>query len=211
MARIPRIALALILLGTACASPPPQGSGFLDESLYSRMSPSRHDSDVWLWTNPSRSLAEFQMVVVDEVQVVPATGSAISGRHEAEAEGAAVFLRKALSEALGSRYPTVRRPMRDAMRIRAAITDVVPTRGPRFVGGTELDGLGISGATMEVEILDAMSGERVAAAIAKGSGRRSRGAEGLREWGKPRDVLTYWAESLKKRMDEAHGRARSAR
>jgi hypothetical protein len=206
VSRIPIAALLLTLVCAACVSPPPQGSGFLDEGLYAQMRQSPHDSDVWIWTNPSRSLGEFQMVVIDEVEVRPAPGNVIEGRYEAEAEAAAVHLRRALSEALGARYPTVRRPMRQAMRIRAAITDVVPSQGPSLLGGTALDGLGISGATMEAEILDAMTGERVAAAIAKGSGRRSRSAEGIREWGKPRDVLTYWAESLKKRMDEAHNR-----
>jgi hypothetical protein len=117
-----------------------------------------------------------------------------------------VHFRQALSKALTSRFPTVRRPMPQALRIRAAITDVVPSTGPSLLGGTALDGLGISGAAVEVEFLDSMTGERVAAAMARGSGRRSRSTEGIREWGKPRDVLTYWAESLKQRMDEAHKR-----
>ena len=67
-------------------------------------------------------------------------------------------------------------------------------------------GKGAGGAAVEVEFLDGETRQRIAAvqtrAFADFGGDRS----GENEWERPRQVLRRWAQTLRARLDEAHGR-----
>lgn len=100
------------------------------------------------------------------------------------------------------------------MRIRVAITDLVPNKpGVSAVLTVMPIGLGISmikkavtgkhtgvGETgMEMEALDSLTNERIAAAIDWQSGRK---LSGLKKWGSAEETFKFWTERIKARLDE---------
>lgn len=115
-------------------------------------------------------------------------------------------------------YPLVEKPGSDVMRIRTAITDLVPSN-PALSGVTTVIpvGLAISAiksgaggghtgvgeASMETEILDSTTNERIGVAVdMKPGGKLS----GLTKWGAAEDAFKFWAKRLRAWLDEIHGK-----
>ena len=123
----------------------------------------------------------------------------------------------AIFEALGTAYPLVTEPGADVLRIRVAITDIVTSNpavsgittvlpvglavsvGKKAAGGSYS---GVGGASMEVEFLDSMADERLAAAIDTFNGSKMSGFSKL---GATKDAFEFWANRLRVTLDKAHG------
>jgi hypothetical protein len=120
-------------------------------------------------------------------------------------------------KALEGGYPLVKDPGPDVLRVRVAITnleksspsrDVISTVLPIGLGlsiikkGVTGKWIGVGGAGMEVEFLDSMTNERIAAAIDERAGSK---VSGLTKFGAVKDAFEFWAGRLRKFMDEAHG------
>lgn len=56
---------------------------------------------------------------------------------------------------------------------------------------------------MEMEVLDSMTNERLAAAVDTRSGGK---LAGWSKWGAVKEAFEFWAKRLKKRLDEIHGK-----
>jgi hypothetical protein len=103
------------------------------------------------------------------------------------------------------------------MRVRVAITGVKPSKpvantlstivpvGIVASGATKAvsgDNLGTGEAATEMEMLDAQSGERLAAAV----DRRQGGKMMFRAtWTDTKDAFDYWAKRFRVRLDEVRG------
>ena len=61
---------------------------------------------------------------------------------------------------------------------------------------------GVGGASMEVELLDSMTGERLAAAIDTFNGSKMSGFSKL---GATEEAFAFWAKRLRVTLDRAHG------
>jgi hypothetical protein len=113
------------------------------------------------------------------------------------------------------------------MRIRAAITELVPGKpGLTVTTSVMPGGFGVkaikkattgshafTGQTaMEAEILDSMSGERIAAVVDDGKGdeklklQLSEMTKGMTKWGDVKKTFEFWAERLRTWLDRMHGK-----
>jgi hypothetical protein len=113
-------------------------------------------------------------------------------------------------------YPLVEKPGSDVMRIRTAITDLVPSN-PALSGVTTVIpvGLAISAiksgaggghtgvgeASMETEILDSTTNERIGVAVDTNPGGK---LSGMTKWGAAKEAFKFWAKRLRTLLDEIH-------
>jgi hypothetical protein len=101
------------------------------------------------------------------------------------------------------------------LRIRTAITRVRASIGVALVraGPPEMTahapGIGLGGASMEAEGLDAQTGERIVAVVDSRTGSAP-DVSGLSTDAHAREVLRFWVERFVRRLDEAHGFAKTS-
>ena len=127
------------------------------------------------------------------------------------------YYQKALLEAVKGGYEIVDKPGPGVMRVRVAITGVKPSKplantlstitpvGWVTSGATKIasdDNVGTGEASSEMELLDAVTSERLAAAV----DRRQGGKSAFRgKWDDTKDAFDFWAKRFRVRLDQARG------
>jgi len=92
-------------------------------------------------------------------------------------------------------------------RVRTSISDVDKTLPYLNIHpGTKLTGAGLGGAGAEMEVVESVSGQTIAAAIDNQKGSRLSIGAGLTWYGHAEQVMEKWAKDLKKWIDEVHGK-----
>jgi len=216
MKKISRVSLSflfffsIVLLGlNSCASKDkPSPSGFLSD--YSKLGPSPYkDADnVLVYFNPDLLLKNYNKFIVNPVQIRLAPEGLERGiKREQLGELAEYFYDELIKELEKSDYEIAHDPGPGTLLLRIAITDVKPAkRALNIHPGTIISGMGLGGASAEVEIIDTLTGEIVVAAVDTRKGKR--GFSGLTKYGNAKNVIEVWAKRLIIRMDEAHGKTR---
>jgi hypothetical protein len=119
------------------------------------------------------------------------------------------------------RYEVVTEPGPGVLEVRIAITNVEPTGGKKNAalkaGATAASVATVPGASLAVprlsvgkveiegELLDSVSGERVAAFVTSKSGRRwFSGLNAYKKWGDINAAFRSWAKNFRKRLDQAN-------
>ncbi len=87
---------------------------------------------------PDLDLSPYQRVIIDPVDVVLDPEAADRPVNPAELAALADYLRQALIVAVRDAYPVVEKPGPDVLRLRVALTDVVPTQPRSNKAGTLL-------------------------------------------------------------------------
>ena len=125
--------------------------------------------------------------------------------------------RTVTSELQKGGYEIVDAPAPGVLRIRAALTNVDPSRpavnvGGKIagiasgVGGFVVPVIDLGGAAIEAEMIDAETGERVAAYLDTRRGKRFGGTlDAARRWGHAEEAFDVWAKELRSRLDALHG------
>lgn len=179
------LVLAAVLALAACAASHDVGgrayqpSGFLGD--YSKLEPGRGNEALARFIDPNADFAGYARVQVDPVAVWQREGTGEGVLSEAEARRLATRLESTLREELTRDFEVVEVPGPDTLRIRAAITEA---RGApvALVAGAASGTMAPPGAptpesfvgvaAIEVEVLDAASGRRLAAAVDQRAFRR---------------------------------------
>jgi len=114
---------------------------------------------------------------------------------------------KEAKAALSGAYPMVEEPGPDVMRVRVAITDLeLPKRTVGMLKSIMTGkGPGLGEISMEFESLDSVTGQRIAAGVDQRTGTR---LESLRRFSTAEDAFKFWAQRLRLRMDEVHGKSK---
>ncbi len=117
----------------------------------------------------------------------------------------AAFLRDEVVKGLQDKYQIVDTPGPGVLRIRLAITDI-EARKPYLNAASliKLAEAGVSGASMEVELVDSVTGEPIAAAIDYRKASEWDISNGLIEWGFAKDVCADWAKMFRERLDSGY-------
>ncbi len=177
-------------------------SGFLRD--YSQLKLEEDGAKRYL--NPSKNLRQYKKFVIDPVVVhfaPSAKGTAIA---PAKLKELSDYFRNQLVKGLSKRYRVVRSSGPGVLRIRIAITDIKKTtRVANIHPAMKMSGIGLGGAAMEAEVVDSVSGERVAAVVDSQSGGRLGITAGLKKYGHAQQVMDGWVERFVKRLDKAHG------
>lgn len=121
-------------------------------------------------------------------------------------------LHESLEAALEDGYPVVSEAGPGVLLIRAAITDLVPTKGSStyFLRPVTGMGFGVGSATFEAEALDAVTKEQIAAIVDKKKPKNIPMVgrfqfKSYSKYGPAKAAFDFWAERLRKRLDEVHG------
>jgi len=155
--------------------------GFLSD--YSKIKPVDDDSDAYRYRNPSVDAKKYSKLMIDRIKIFLAEDADYKGIDPAELKELADYFHKAIEKAGGDAFPVVKEQSPDVLRLRIAITDLVPNKPETSVvtlvvpflwvgdagAGAAQGNVGstpfIGHASIELEALDSESSDQVAAYI----------------------------------------------
>jgi hypothetical protein len=199
-------------------------SGFLEN--YPTFQPGPEGGIKHVYFREGVDFGSYNKVMLDHVVFYFKDDSKYKGIHADILKDLADAFHEAAVNALEGAYPLVDQPGPDVMRIRVAITDLEQGRpGLTLVTTVMPGGFGVkaikkattgthsfaSHTSVEAEMLDSVSGERIAAIMDEGEELEklkldiSEVKKGMSKWGDVKDVFEFWAQRLRKWLDETHG------
>jgi hypothetical protein len=185
--------LVLGLAGGCASKPPLTHSGFLED--YSKLT--TVDDSLMLYVSPQ--LKSYNSFMIDPIEfTVPPKKLTPEGRAEV-----ARYFRSKLVEVLKSRGFSIAEDTNVGVaRVQIAMTDVAnSTWWMKVHPAARLSGAGTGGASCEGEIIDAVTGEQLAAWIKTSSGSQF----DILAWSTVADVksaIDKWANDSAKRLEE---------
>jgi hypothetical protein len=170
------------------------------------------------YINPEADFKAYKAIMMDPVKLYA------SGKHEMDKltpEDRQIILNyadAAIREQLGKDYTLVTKAGPGVLHLRVAITEAedanvtLDTISTIVPVGLALGGLAAlatgewaftGSAGLEVEMLDSMSGQRLAAAVDRRTGSKVTGnADKFSDWRTVQNALDYWANQLRTRLAE---------
>ena len=199
--------LVLVLL-SACATAPPH-SGFLHD--YSNLQPDPEDESLLWWEKKNVNWKSYNRLMIDPVVIYLHPDAKNRQIDPAVLKELTDYFRNTVILEVQDAYPVVDKPGPDVLRIRAAITDIIPANP--LINTTMILAVGLpvdmGGAAMEAEFLDSMTDKPLGSVVDKKVGLPvdpSDYIQGFTRWGHAKMALDAWAELLREALDEAHGR-----
>ena len=210
-----------------------QAKGFLTD--YSKLRPSTKEEGAFGYRDPDADLGQYNKLQVDRIKVWFKDDSEYKGIDADELKMLTDYFYEAIETALGDAYPMVAEAGPDVLRLRIALTDVVPNKPEASVtslivpfmwvgeagagaatkeaGATPFTGE----ATIELEALDSVSSKQVAAYIETQVGKKYQWTKGVSEgvssymkayskWDYTKKAIDQWAQLIRQRLDEARGK-----
>ncbi|MGB5733646.1 MAG: DUF3313 domain-containing protein [Thiohalocapsa sp.] len=219
-----------------------QPKGFL--SSYAGLHPRGDGSGAFLYEDTAVDRSKYNRLMIDRIQIFLKNDAAYQGVDPAELKALVDYFRAAIEQAVAGRYPIVSEPSPDVLRLRIAVVDLVPNRPEASVAALAIpfagvadaaaglvkerpgSGLFVGEATVEMEALDSMSGDQVAAFVETRVGKKydidlddgidgavKKGVGGYAKayssWAYTKQAMDAWAELVRERLDAAHGAAKS--
>lgn len=207
--------------------------GFLSD--YTKLKSESGDSDAFLYLNPKIDRSKYKKVMIDRIKIYLKEDSASKEIDPTELKELSDYFHKAIVKNISSEYPVVNETGPDVLRLRIAITDLVPNKVAASVvtlavpflwvveGGTGVaqDKAGstpfVGEASIEMETLDSVSSQQVAAYIetqlakkynwTHGVGTGVKGyVEAYSTWSYTKEAMDHWVETIRKRLDDAHSK-----
>lgn len=192
-------------------------SGFLGD--YSQLKPGKKDEALLLYINPNANWSQYNKVLITHVTVGTDPSRNIS---ENDQEMLSSYYYHALETNLSKNFIVVTEPGPGVMTLRVALTDattatpvlrtisvVVPQA--RVLGAVKNLATGsyafVGSAQSEGEVLDSVTGERLAAAVDRRSGGLSVKNADVWQWGDAENAMDYWAQRTDQRLAALHSGA----
>jgi len=187
-------------------------TGFLKD--YSQLKPGGDDRAALVYIKPDVNLKPYNKLMFERILVMLSDQSEYKAVDPTTLKELTDYYQSAIFKALKGGYEIVGKPGPDVLRVRVAITELKPSKpvantmstivpvGMIVAGATKAttgDNLGTGEAGTEFEMLDSVTGERLAAAV-----DRRQGGKGVfrGEWEDTKDAFDYWAQVFRKRLDE---------
>lgn len=214
-----RIAVAALVVSAAlvAAAGAAQGtpSGFLED--YSELKPREGDGSMLVYRKAEGALAGYDAFIIDPVLVYfPPVAKGHGVAPDQLKDLADTFRAEVVEELEEHGYRVTDQPGPGVLRVRAAITDVDPA-GPAAnvaakAGGVALGvplipSLDIGSAAIEAEMLDSVTGERLAAVMDAKRGRRFLSFKrSVERWGDAKSAFRAWAKEWRELLDQVKGK-----
>ena len=191
-------------------------SGFLQD--YSKFKPSEKlGGDALTYVNPDKmkSLHRYIAIIVDPVQVYVSTAADPSLIPDSGRGAVAKYFEHALVEAVSDAFPVVDAPGPLVLRLRAALVGidlggkVAPLTDPAMTAKPLDRAIVLEKVSVEMELVDSETGERIAAAIDKanlGAGAEvgSENFSRIERYNEAKMALDQWAERVREFLDSEH-------
>ena len=189
-----------------------EGSGFLEN--YNQLKPGGDDEAALVYVKPGADFNSYNKIMFERIAVRLNSSSEANEIDPAMLVELTNYYQNALTEAVKGNYEVVDQPGTDVLWVRVAITDVepsspvantmssiVPVGMVVAVGAkaTSDANLGTGEAATEMEVLDSMTKERLAAAV----DRRQGGKSAFRgKWVDTEQAFDYWAKRFSERLNK---------
>lgn len=189
-------------------------TGFLQD--YSKLREGVADEAVMVYINPQVDFRPYDKILFDRVTVWFSDKAEYKGIDPETLKTLTDHFQQALLDAVKDGYKVVDQPGPDVLRVRAAITDLKPSKpvantvstilpvGWAVSGTTKAvsgDNLGTGEAAAEFELLNSVTGLQLAAAVDRRQGGK---AAFSGKWEDAKEALEYWAKKFRSRLDELH-------
>jgi len=209
--------LGVAISGTALAQVPT--AQFLDSVPELKPVPGVEGS--YGWDNPKLQVASYDKLFLDNVQVFLAPDSPHKGIDASQMAALTATLRAAMVDALEPDYPVVSKPGPGVMRLSLAITNVKISKRKKglinytpvglVVGGLRrmadaFSNVSLKAATVEADIVDIQTGERIAVRIATRPFAQANLEEGKMSWDVLESAFGFYAGEVRTALDRAHGK-----
>ena len=157
--------LVAVVVLEGCASTPPPRSGFLVD--YPDLKPDPGNPQLLWWEKPDFDWKRYQKLMIDPVVMYYDPKAKNQEIRPDDLNRLADEFRDVVVAELGNSFPVVNAPGRDVLRVRAAITEIIPASPALNVVTTLVVfvPLDMGGAAIEAEFIDSMTNERVAAMV----------------------------------------------
>jgi len=204
--------MALVIAGCATTEQAPnaQMSGFLGD--YTQFHRGKGGQAEYVYRDINVDFSKYQKVILEPVQLWAAENSesALNSLSKEDQQLIVDYLYVSLSDAFKRDYVIVNEPGPDVMKVRCAITEAKATSPVKEILSTVTPyGLGISYAkhfmlgthsgvgvvSVEGELLDSLTGQRLAAVVDRRAGTKSL-ADKYTRWGDVQDAFSFWARRM---------------
>lgn len=189
-------------------------SGFLHD--YSKLRKGVADEALLVYIHPNADFRPYDKILFDRVTVWFSEDAEYKGIDPDTLKALTDHFQQALLDAVKDGYQVVDKPGPGVLRVRAAITDLKPSKpvantlstilpvGWAVAGTTKVasgDNLGTGEAAAEFELLDSVTDLQLAAAVDRRQGGKSAFSG---KWEDAKDALEHWARKFRSRLDELH-------
>jgi hypothetical protein len=233
------MAPVLFLLLAGCASTNgkadenagPKYTGFLSD--YSQLKPETEGSKAMKYVNPQADMKKYKKFVLERIIIWLKEDANYKGIDPDAMKAMTDYFHEALVRELGTDYPLVTEPGPDVLRLRVAITDLVPTKTAVTVlvlvtpyatvadlasGAASKGGAGsapyLGHAGIEAEGIDSETLLPVFSYVDERYGKKydaeNPGSyfKAYTEWGYVQQAFDFWAKKFRARLDEIHGKTK---
>lgn len=189
------------ILIAGCSSVKTPKSGFLKDYSEFRVDP-RDKSLLW-YEKEGVDWKRFKKLMIDPVVVYLHPDARNRPVPAQELEKLTAYFRETVVKEVQDEYPVVEAPGRDVLRIRTAITDVIPVNPAMNILSVAAIGvpLDMGGAAIEAEFLDSQTAERLGAIVDLKLGTPL-DVRGFTSLGHARTAFQKWARELKQALAE---------
>ena len=204
------IALAIAGCATTEQAPNAQMSGFLGD--YSQFHRGKGGQAEYVYRDLNVDFSKYKKITLEPVQLWTAEGdsSTLNSLPKEDQQLLVDYLYVSLSDAFKRDYEIVTEPGADVMKVKCAITEARATSPVKeILSSVTPYGLGISYAkhfalgthsgvgvvSVEGELSDSVTGQRLAAVVDRRAGTKSLTAKYTR-WGDVQDAFSFWARRM---------------
>ncbi|MEW6518660.1 MAG: DUF3313 domain-containing protein [Thermodesulfobacteriota bacterium] len=206
--------LAIFILAGCAASgmKTVKKSGFLQD--YDQLKPGGDDQAALVYIKPGINLKPYNKLMFERIRVLLSDKADYQAVDPVLLKELTDYYQNAIFNAVKGGYEIVDQPGPDVLRVRVAITQLQPSSpvantmstiipvGMVVAGATKAatdENLGTGEAGTEFEMLDSVTGERLAAAV----DRRQGGKMAFRgKWDDTEAAFDFWAKRFRTRLDE---------
>jgi hypothetical protein len=210
-----------LAIATGCTKQQIKYSGFLED--YPDFKPGPEGGADMVYLKEGVDFSVYKRVMIDHVVFFFKDDAKYKGIHPEELQelSRAFHLEMAYALRGAGAYPSAEEPAPDVLRIRFAITDVVQSKPslqafsavmpPGLVMSSIKKSktgshVGVGQASMEAELLDSMTNERIGAVIDTKTAGKFELTDEMTRWRHAKDAFKFWAKRLRKWLDEVHGK-----
>ena len=221
-----RFALVLIIglslvtnLGWAAEEKMPQSGFFKDYSMLKAKDPMNKAK--WIYINEKAIFSAYDKIMLDDVTFFISEKADYKGIEAQELVDMSEAFKRAFIMNLRGAYEFTDKPGAGVMRIRMAVTELVPSSSVTGTVTTIIpiglalssvkkvatgSHIGMGKVTFEGEIIDTQSGETLGAVIDSRVGSKAKITKSVSKWGHAIDIFNQWGQTFRTRLDSLSGR-----